>query len=122
MFLREGTFGAEVVADLENKISGVTLGFLAPIFFKISKKAIRVGFNPTDFSEIREPLEIAAPTIKKLAEDMIQFTTPIRERIKDIYNDEVYLRKVVKMGAEKEERDYEKVLVCCNPCMFITAL
>ncbi len=33
MFLREGTFGAEVVADLENKISGVTLGFLAPIFF-----------------------------------------------------------------------------------------
>ena len=33
MFLREGTFGAKVVADLESKISGVTLGFLAPIFF-----------------------------------------------------------------------------------------
>lgn len=33
MFLREGIFGAEVVADIEDKISGITLGFLAPIFF-----------------------------------------------------------------------------------------
>jgi len=33
MFLREGTFGGDVVADLESKISGITLGFLAPIFF-----------------------------------------------------------------------------------------
>jgi Kef-type K+ transport system membrane component KefB len=33
MFLREGVFGAEVVADIEDKVSGITLGFLAPIFF-----------------------------------------------------------------------------------------
>ncbi len=33
MLLREGTFGAEVVADIEGKVSAITLGFLAPIFF-----------------------------------------------------------------------------------------
>ena len=33
MFLREGTFGDKVAAELESKISGITLGFLAPIFF-----------------------------------------------------------------------------------------
>ena len=38
---------------------------------------------------------------KQLAEDMINFTSPIRERINDIYNNTEYLRKVVKMGAER---------------------
>lgn len=38
---------------------------------------------------------------KQLAEDIIAFTSPIRERIKEIYNDGDYLRKVVDMGAEK---------------------
>jgi Kef-type K+ transport system membrane component KefB len=33
MFLREGTFGDKVAAELGSKISGITLGFLAPIFF-----------------------------------------------------------------------------------------
>ena len=47
---------------------------------------------------------------KQLAEDMIQFTTPIRERIKDIYNDDVYLRKVVKMGAEKARESAGKTI------------
>ncbi|MDF1573895.1 MAG: tryptophan--tRNA ligase [Bacteroidales bacterium] len=38
---------------------------------------------------------------KQLAEDIITFTSPIRERIHEIYNDDDYLRKVVRMGAEK---------------------
>ncbi len=38
---------------------------------------------------------------KQLAEDVIKFTTPFRERILDIYNDDDYLRKVVKRGAEQ---------------------
>jgi len=38
---------------------------------------------------------------KQLAEDIIQFTTPFRERIESIRADEVYLRKVVELGAEK---------------------
>lgn len=38
---------------------------------------------------------------KQLAEDIISFTTPIREKIMDIYNDNAYLSKVARMGAEK---------------------
>lgn len=38
---------------------------------------------------------------KQLAEDILKVTEPMRERILDIYNDEDYLRKVVKTGTEK---------------------
>jgi len=47
---------------------------------------------------------------KQLAEDMVRFTTPIRERIHDIYNDSSYLSKVVKMGAEKARESASKTL------------
>jgi tryptophanyl-tRNA synthetase len=47
---------------------------------------------------------------KQLAEDMINFTTPIRERIKNIYSDSDYLRKVVKMGAERARESASKTL------------
>jgi len=47
---------------------------------------------------------------KQLAEDIITFNTPIRERINDIYNDSDYLRKVVKMGAEKARESASKTL------------
>jgi tryptophanyl-tRNA synthetase len=47
---------------------------------------------------------------KQLAEDMINFTNPIRERINDIYNDSDYLRKVVKMGAEKARESASKTI------------
>lgn len=38
---------------------------------------------------------------KQLAEDIVAFTTPIRDRINDILADEAYLAKVARMGAEK---------------------
>jgi tryptophanyl-tRNA synthetase len=38
---------------------------------------------------------------KQLAEDMILFTAPIRERIKELQADESYLKKVMQMGGEK---------------------
>lgn len=38
---------------------------------------------------------------KQLAEDMILFTAPIRERIKELQSDESYLKKVMQMGGEK---------------------
>jgi tryptophanyl-tRNA synthetase len=38
---------------------------------------------------------------KQLAEDMILFTAPIRERIKELQADEAYLKKVMEMGGEK---------------------
>ena len=47
---------------------------------------------------------------KQLAEDIITFTNPIRERINDIYNDSDYLRKVVNMGAEKARESASKTV------------
>jgi tryptophanyl-tRNA synthetase len=47
---------------------------------------------------------------KQLAEDIISFTSPIRERINDIYQDSDYLRKVVKMGAEKARESASKTV------------
>ncbi len=47
---------------------------------------------------------------KQLAEDVIRFTSPIRERIQEIYNDDDYLRKVVKMGAERARESAGKTL------------
>jgi tryptophanyl-tRNA synthetase len=38
---------------------------------------------------------------KQLAEDMIAFIGPIREKAEDIRNDQAYLRRVMELGAEK---------------------
>jgi tryptophanyl-tRNA synthetase len=38
---------------------------------------------------------------KQLAEDMVRFVKPIRERAEEIRNDENYLRQVMEKGAEK---------------------
>ncbi len=38
---------------------------------------------------------------KQLAEDMVLFISPIRKRVNDILNDEKYLQRVMKQGAEK---------------------
>ncbi|MBN2667684.1 MAG: tryptophan--tRNA ligase [Bacteroidales bacterium] len=47
---------------------------------------------------------------KQLAEDIVQFTMPIRERILSISADDAYLSKVVKMGAEKARESAVKTL------------
>jgi tryptophanyl-tRNA synthetase len=47
---------------------------------------------------------------KQLAEDIIKVTTPIRERINDIKNDDAYLRRVTKDGAEKARESAGKTL------------
>lgn len=47
---------------------------------------------------------------KQLAEDIIQFNAPIRERILSIYADNDYLRKVVRTGAEKARASAGKTL------------
>lgn len=54
------------------------------------------------FNEKYNNCEIRYGDLKKqLAEDIIRFTTPIRERIKEISADTVYLERVAKEGAEK---------------------
>jgi tryptophanyl-tRNA synthetase len=47
---------------------------------------------------------------KQLAEDMINFTAPFRERIAELSANEAYLRKVVNMGAEKAHESAAKTV------------
>lgn len=47
---------------------------------------------------------------KQLAEDIIKLTNPIREKINEIKNDDLYLRKVTKEGAEKARESASKTL------------
>lgn len=45
---------------------------------------------------------------KQLAEDIINFTRPIRERINELNSDDTYINKVARMGAEKHGRAQAK--------------
>jgi tryptophanyl-tRNA synthetase len=47
---------------------------------------------------------------KKLAEDMITFTTPIRERIKELMENEEKLGKIVRHGAERARESAQKTM------------
>jgi tryptophanyl-tRNA synthetase len=47
---------------------------------------------------------------KQLAEDIIIFTDPIREKIKSIASNEAYLQKVVNMGKEKAHASASKTI------------
>ena len=63
------------------------------------------------FDELYNKCEIRYGDMKKqLAADMIAFTEPIRERIKELQSDEAYLSKVVKMGAEKARASAVKTM------------
>jgi len=63
------------------------------------------------FDEKWNKCEIRYGDLKKqLAEDIIKATDPIRSRITDIENDDTYLRKVTKEGAEKARESAAKTL------------
>lgn len=47
---------------------------------------------------------------KQLAEDIVKFTNPIRERIESILADDDYLRKVARMGAQKARESASKTI------------
>ncbi len=47
---------------------------------------------------------------KHLAEDIIVFTEPVRQRIIELSNDPVYLSKVARMGAEKAHESARKTI------------
>lgn len=47
---------------------------------------------------------------KQLAEDILKVTTPIRERINEYINDEAYLGRVVRQGAERARERASKTL------------
>jgi len=47
---------------------------------------------------------------KQLAEDIIKFTTPLREKILELSADKEFLKKVVKQGAEKAHESASKTI------------
>jgi tryptophanyl-tRNA synthetase len=47
---------------------------------------------------------------KQLAEDMVKFISPIREKVNEILKDEKYLQKVMKQGAEKSTVNAEATM------------
>lgn len=47
---------------------------------------------------------------KQLAEDMVLFISPIRQKVNDILNDENYLQNVMKQGAAKAIASAEKTM------------
>lgn len=63
------------------------------------------------FNELYNKCEIRYGDLKKqLAEDIVAYTAPIRERIIEILADDAYLAKVAKMGAEKARESAIKTL------------
>jgi tryptophanyl-tRNA synthetase len=63
------------------------------------------------FDDLYNKCEIRYGDMKKqLAEDIISYTAPIRERIIEILEDNTYLAKVAKMGAEKARESASKTL------------
>lgn len=57
---------------------------------------------------------------KQLAEDILKITLPIRERILDIRNDDEYLARVARMGAEKARERAAATLAQVREIMGIT--
>ncbi len=47
---------------------------------------------------------------KQLAEDMVKFVAPIRDRAAELQQNEEYLRKILKMGAEKARESASKTI------------
>jgi tryptophanyl-tRNA synthetase len=67
--------------------------------------------NGCPFQRFYNKCEIRYGDMKKqLAEDIISYTSPIRDRIIDILQNDSYLAKVAKMGAEKARESASKTL------------
>ena len=47
---------------------------------------------------------------KQLAEDMVSFISPIRNRVNDILNNEAYLKEVLQKGAEKARKSAQATM------------
>ena len=63
------------------------------------------------FSELYDKMQIRYGDFKKqLAEDIILATAPIRERIKDIEQDDAYLRQVARHGALKARESAQSTI------------
>lgn len=59
---------------------------------------------------------------KALAEDMVKFIAPIREKATAIYNDHTYLKNVIEEGAEKARASAQKTILLCREGMGLNFL
>lgn len=74
-------------------------------------KVVSSADTITFFEERYNKCEIRYGDMKKqLAEDVIAFTAPLRERILEIGADDTYLSKVARMGAEKARESASKTV------------
>jgi tryptophanyl-tRNA synthetase len=63
------------------------------------------------FEELYNQCSIRYGDMKKqLAEDMVRFIAPIREKTEKIRNDENYLKKIMEQGAEKARKSARPTL------------
>jgi len=54
---------------------------------------------------------------KQLAEDMVRFVSPIREKVNAILGDENYLRQVMEQGAEKARKSAKATMELVREAM-----
>jgi tryptophanyl-tRNA synthetase len=54
---------------------------------------------------------------KQLAEDMVKFIAPIREKVDGILNDEAYLKQVMELGAEKARKSAKATMEVVHESM-----
>ncbi len=54
---------------------------------------------------------------KQLAEDMVKFITPIREKAESIRNNTTYLKEVMEKGAEKARRSAKATMELVREAM-----
>jgi tryptophanyl-tRNA synthetase len=54
---------------------------------------------------------------KQLAEDMVNFIKPIRERAESIRNDEQYLKRIMEQGAAKARKSAQATMELVKEAM-----
>lgn len=59
---------------------------------------------------------------KQLAEDMIRFISPIREKAEAIYRDEAYLKRVIRQGAERARERAQDTIKAAREMMGLNYL
>lgn len=74
-------------------------------------KVVSTDDTLAHFDDLYNKCEIRYGDFKKqLAEDMVIATEPVRSRIQDISNDEDYIQKALRLGAEKASESAKKTL------------
>jgi len=57
---------------------------------------------------------------KQLADDMVKFIAPIREKAESIYKDEKYLKSVIQTGTEKARKSAQQTIILVREAMGLT--